>query len=271
MRHAAQAALGLSVGDTCEVVILLGPEAPQAWKRARLTSLEPPKVEPEGWERGTSYDVVDVRRAADETKIITDRKLYSRAEVAAAINRQTGTQKRLQQVSPGLAVLSGTNWVFNPEPPLDPALVATLGQHFTPELSYTAAVRQVVDAFIDVHVGWQKRGTGGAAQRSERWALQEQAVEDALEKLNVLLEGRRVRFVAEAGPATKTLTDIKIKVRSSHGRARSNHRTKQSVVKETSLYLVFNEGEPLSEATAHSSGEPGPFRQGPFWELSMRP
>ena len=171
-------------------------------------------------------------------------KWYARAEVAAAMHRQKGTQKRLQQMSPSLAVLHGTNWLFNPDPPLDPALVTKLGRHFPPELPYTAAIWKVLDAYIDVHVGWEKRGVGGQAQRDNRWALQEQAIQDTLEELNVLLEAKKVQFVAESGPVQTTLQDLKIKVRSGKGgRVRSQQSTKHSVTKETTIYLVFEEEE----------------------------
>ena len=169
--------------------------------------------------------------------------VYTPEEVATGFNRQLSTQKRLQLQSPQLAVLHGTNWTFNPEPPLDPTLVAKLGQHFPPELPYTAAIRKVIDAIIDVHVGWDKVGRGGQAQRDERWGLQQRAVEDALEQLNTQLEGRKVRLVAEAGAAQKSLVDLKIKVKTVNGRAWSQQQTKHSVTKETSIYLVFNEGE----------------------------
>ena len=179
--------------------------------------------------------------------------VYTRGEVATAIDRQLSTQKRLQLESPQLAVLHGTNWVFNPEPPLDPTLVARLQQHFPPELPYTAAIRKVVDAFIDVHVGWDKVGRGGQAQRNERWGLQQQAVEDALEQLNALLEGWKVRLVAEAGAAQTSLVDQKIKVKTVNGRVRSQQATTHTVTKETRIYLVFNEGE---EAEALESEAP---------------
>lgn len=185
--------------------------------------------------------------------------VYTRAEVATAINRQLSTQKRLQLESPQLAVLHGTNWVFNPEPPLDPTLVAKLGQHFPPELPYTAAIRKVVDAFIDVHVGWDKVGRGGQAQRDERWRLQQQAVEDALEQLNALLEDRKVHLVAEAGTAQRSLVDHKIKVKTVNGKVRSQQQTKHSVTKETSIYLVFNEGEEAETPVAATAvPPPGP-------------
>ena len=57
-----------------------------------------------------------------------DPSVYTRDEVASSIHRQAPTQKRLQLMAPDLAVLHGTNWLFNPAAPLDPALVAKLAE-----------------------------------------------------------------------------------------------------------------------------------------------
>lgn len=183
---------------------------------------------------------------------------YTREEVESAINRQIGTQKRLTSNAPDMAVLQGTNWIFNPAPPLSPALVAKLARYFPADLPYCACIREVVDAYIDAHVGQPKKNNNKGPLSLENIFMRNQrVVEDTLDALNAQLEASQVRFAAECGAQETAITDLRIKIRGGKGRkVRSNQTMKKSVKMETTIYVIFDgwdEGSALPMVVAEAA------------------
>jgi len=163
---------------------------------------------------------------------------FSLEEVTEAIHRQKHTQARIEQMGDRCAVLKGTNWVFNPALPHDPAMKARLEKAFPEDLSYEVAMESIIQAFIDVHVGAAKRCT--TAVMNARFDSLEQAMEAACEKLNEQLRDSGIQFETDAGMTKIQITDIKFKRKVRHGRGNTVTKSRQQ---DTDLFIIFPEDQ----------------------------
>jgi len=161
---------------------------------------------------------------------------YSVEEVTEAIHRQMPSQARVEPMGERCAVLKGTNWVFNPALPHDPVLKARLEKAFPEDLSYEVAMESIIQAFIDVHVGEQKRCT--PAVMNARLDSLEKAVEAACTQLNEKLRGSGIRLETDHGMTKIEITDIKFKRHVRHGKGNTVTKSQKQ---DTDLFIIFPE------------------------------
>jgi len=172
---------------------------------------------------------------------------FSLEEVSEAINRQKHTQARIEPMGDRCAVLKGTNWVFNPVLPHDPALKARLENSFPENLSYEVAMESIIQACIDVHVGADKGCT--PAVMKDRFDSLEEAVKAACVNLNEQLRDRGIQFETDAGMTKVEITDIKFQHRVRHGRGNTVTKSRQQ---ETDLFIIFP-GDRTSVLQGHAT------------------
>lgn len=191
--------------------------------------------------------------------------VFSREEVTSAIHSQKHTQARIEPMGERCAVLKGTNWVFNPALPHDPVMKARLEKAFPEDLSYEVAMQSIIQAFIDVHVGEEKRCT--IAVMNARFDSLEQAVESACMKLNEQLRNSGVQFETDHGMTKINITDIKFR---RHVRNRQGNTVTKFRQMETDLFIIFPDKELFPRIFPYLSGAQGRVVQGTFPNLLQR-
>eukprot|EP00756_Hemistasia_phaeocysticola_P029878 Hpha_TRINITY_DN16259_c2_g11::TRINITY_DN16259_c2_g11_i1::g.16453::m.16453 len=158
---------------------------------------------------------------------VQNSRVYTRSEVEEAVNAQGPDQDRIQQMSPNVAVITGSGWIFNPKPPIDPALGRKL-EHHCGKLTYAGAMERVASAFVDSHVGLTcSYSPEEIPIRRER---ARKAIDAALEELN---KETQLTWTTEAGRAETQLVGVK--------GTRRGHSTTTVHTIETRIYVLFPE------------------------------